>query len=100
MNKLIETHNNELIKTDLTLEIPKGLCGQIIGRSGLALKYSITAHHGLTDSVFRGILCVILFNNSIKTYQVPSRDRIGQIIFTKVQSIKFMEVSELRETDW
>ena len=84
MDKLIKQSEAELIRTDLNLAIPTGHYGKIAERSGLALKI-IVAHNGTIDSDFRGVVCVILTNNSKSYYQVKKGDRIAQIIFEKCQ---------------
>ena len=94
MYKLIEVHSHKLTRTDLMLKVPCGFCGQIFGKSGLALKYGILAHNGLTDSDFRGVVCVVLYNTSDKSYQVLFVERIAQIVITKAEQIKFVEGSE------
>ena len=97
-NKLIKSYTHELITTDLILEVPNGFYSRVFGRSGLALKYVITAHNRVIDSDFRGVLCVILFNNSEKNYQVLSGQRIAQIIFSGTKTVKFIEVSQINKT--
>lgn len=84
MDKLIKQSEAELIRTDLNLAIPTGHYGKITERSGLALKI-IVAHNGTIDSDFRGVVCVILTNNSKSYYQVKKGDRIAQIIFEKCE---------------
>ena len=71
------------------MQIPKDFYGHVFGRSGLALKYNITVCNGIIDSDFRGAICVVLFNNSDKDYQVSSGQRIGQIVFNKTETVKF-----------
>ena len=55
-----------LIKLDLSMAIPEGYYGWIVGRSGLANMCSIIVHHGTTDSDNRGVVYVVFFNLSDK----------------------------------
>ena len=83
--------------TDLILKIPDDFYGRVFVRSGLVLKYGITAHNGVVDSDFRGVLCIVLFSNSDKDYQVLSGQRITQTIFNKTETVKFIEVTDIEK---
>ena len=76
-------------------EIPPGFSGCTIGRSGLELKYRITVHNAVIDSDYRGVVYVILINNSNRSHQVLSGERIARVVITKAKEVKFLEVSEL-----
>ena len=62
------------------IAVPKNHHGEVFGKSGLALNCSITDHYGITDSVYQGVVCVILFNNS---KVVLSGQRKGQLIIKR-----------------
>ena len=95
----LKSNSHELIRTDLILKIANGFYGEVFGRSGLALKYVTTAHNGVIDSDYRGVVCVILFNNSSEDYQVLCGRRIGQIIFKRSECVKSLEVSKIEKTE-
>ena len=60
----IVQHGKELIKIDLSVEIPKGYYGRVAGRSGLAKFQGIFAFNSTVDSEYTGNVCVSLFNLS------------------------------------
>ena len=72
-----------LVNSGIRLSIPKGYYGEICPRSGLAVKNGILAFNGTVDSGYSGIVFVLLFILSDKTYIVSKGDRISQIIFKK-----------------
>ena len=81
-----------IISLDLRIAILRGFFGKIFSRSSLCLNHKITAEAGVIDSWFRGIVQVILFNHSDKTFYAKKGDRIVQIIFLEKFDVKFERV--------
>ena len=79
------------------IAIPEGYYGRIVGCSGLANTHGITVHNGTTDSDYRGIVCVVLFNLFNEEYVVETDNRIGQLIIERCYTPKFVEVNEFNE---
>ena len=78
-----------LVPTGIAVAIPVGLFGQVVPRSGLALKYGVTLVNtpGIIDSGYRGELQVIMINTDPEAdYQVSRGDRIAQLIIQQVVS--------------
>ena len=67
-DKEILPKNNAIISLDLRIAIPRGFFGKIFSRSGLCLNHKITAEAGVINSGFRGIVQVLLFNHTDKTF--------------------------------
>jgi dUTP pyrophosphatase len=90
----------KLIPTGLFLEIQPGFECQVRPRSGLAFKKGITVLNspGTIDADYRGEVGVILINLSNETFTVEHGERIAQLVFAKVEQIKFQQVSILTET--
>jgi len=90
----------KLIPTGLKLEIPNGYEGQVRPKSGLAINNGISHANavGTIDSSYRGEIKVPLINFSDKPYKIEKGNKIGQIIFTKVEEAIFEEVKELGKT--
>lgn len=78
-----------LINTGIRMSIPKGYCGEISPRSGLALKNGIVAFNGTIDSGYLGFVYVLLFNFSDFEFSIEKGNRIAQIIFKKCESVSF-----------
>ncbi|SFX47834.1 dUTP pyrophosphatase [Thermoactinomyces sp. DSM 45891] len=102
-NKPIEIRPGErkLIKTGLSMAIPRGIEMSIRPRSGLALKHGITVLNspGTVDADYRGEIGVILINHGDQLFSIRHGDRIAQAIFNKVESVSFRFVSDLDETE-
>ena len=73
-NKDVLPKSNAIVSLDLRWTIPKGFFGKVFSRSGLFLNHEITAEAGVIDSGYRGIVQVILFNNSDDVFSV----KVGQ----------------------
>ncbi len=90
-----------LIPTGFAFSIPRSYEGQVRPRSGLALKHGITVLNspGTIDSDYRGEVSVLLINHGNETFFFERGDRIAQLIFTKVEQVKFKEVEALDKSD-
>jgi dUTP pyrophosphatase len=71
------------IPTGITVEIPTGRRGKIVGRSGLAFNHDIICFEGTIDASYRGELGVLLYNMTGRPYFVRKGDRIAQLVITK-----------------
>lgn len=98
---VLKPNERWLFPTGICMEIPVGYEGQVRPRSGLAVKYGITVLNtpGTIDADYRGEIKVCLLNTSNMPYTVHHRDRIAQMVFTKVEKAEFEEVDELQSTD-
>lgn len=92
----IYDHSTKLIKTGITLDIPKGWEAQVRSRSGLALNNIMVANSpGTIDSDYTGEICVILRNSSIMHKHFQAGDRIAQIVFQRIPPVELVEVSAI-----
>ena len=89
-----------LVPTGIKIALPRNMEAQIRPRSGLALKYGVTVLNspGTIDSDFRGEIKVILINLGEKLYKVKYGERIAQIVFNKIEKIKWIKVKKLTES--
>ena len=97
----INSGERVLIKTGLSMALPKGYELQIRPRSGLALKYGITVLNtpGTIDSDYRGEIMILLFNTSKDNFKIASGDRIAQGVLKQVTQAVLIEVEELDRTN-
>lgn len=91
--------DKQLIKTDLAIKIPDGCYGRIAPRSGLALNYHIDIGAGVIDRDYRGNVGVVIFNHSLKYFQISKGDRIAQLICEKIMEPELKEVLLLDNTE-
>ncbi len=90
-----------LVPTGFAISMPDNLEAQIRPRSGLAYKNGITVLNspGTIDADYRGEIKVLLINLSNEDFTIEPNERIAQMVFQEVPTIKFEEVPELLETD-
>ena len=98
-NATILPSSNKLIKTDIAIELPKGMYGRIAERSSLALKNMISIHGGVIDNGYRGNIGVIMFNQGSEPYNVKQGSRIAQLIIQKYCAPKIKETKYLNESE-
>ena len=82
-NKEILPKTNAIVSLDLRIAIPKGFFGKIFSRSGLFLNHNITVEAGVFDSGFRGIVQVLSFNHSDKTFYAKKEIELQKLFFWK-----------------
>ena len=91
-----------LISTGVAIAIPEGYAGFVQPRSGLAAKHGVTCLNtpGLIDSGYRGELKVLLENTDPETpFAVVKGERIAQLVIQRVESVEFIEVEALSDSD-
>ena len=81
------------VSLDCIWEIPKGFYGKIYLRSSL-VKKMITVDAGLINSDYRGIVEMLIVNNSEAAFAVRVGDRIAQIVFLKRIDADFQKVEK------
>lgn len=89
-----------LIPTGLFIELEPGYEAQIRPRSGLALKNGITVLNspGTIDADYRGEIKVLLINLSQEKFVINSGDRIAQMVISKHETPKIVQVEEISQT--
>ena len=81
--------SNAIVSLDLRWAIPKGFFGKIFSSSGLLLNRNVTPEAGVIDSGYRGIVKVLLHNQSENVFSVQVGQRIAQIVFLEKFDVKF-----------
>jgi dUTP pyrophosphatase len=89
-----------MVATGIAIALPKSYEAQVRPRSGLALKHGVTVLNatGTIDADYRGEIGVILINHGKKTFTIERGMRIAQIVFAKVYSADWEEVTQLPES--
>ncbi len=84
-----------LVKTGVSLELPKYYEAQIRPRSGLSYKKGITVLNspGTIDADYRGEIGVILINLSQEDFVIENGERIAQMVIAKHEQAEW-EISE------
>lgn len=88
------------VGTKIAVQIPKGYCGKIEGRSGLAKSNQLSVLGGVIDSDYRGEIEVLLMNLGPYPLDLPENSRIAQLLIQEIhEGYEMEEVEELDETD-
>tara|TARA_B100001250_G_C19222929_1_gene538794 strand:- start:53 stop:490 length:438 start_codon:yes stop_codon:yes gene_type:complete len=88
------------VSTGLSIELPPGVGGFILPRSGLASKHSITSINspGLIDPGYTGEIKVPLINHGKNKYNLKEFERFAQLVIINVESVNFKIVEKLNES--
>ena len=78
--------------------IPEGTVGLVKSKSGLNVKYGLTAD-GVIDSHYTGSIRVKLYNHTRKPYHFMAGDKIAQLVIVPCLLPELELVDSLEETD-
>ena len=96
---IIAPNSQELVNTNISVELPDNHHGQIKSRSGLALKHNIHVQAGVVDSDYRGDIKVLLSNESSVPFTILTGSRIAQLLILSLPTCHFNETTVLSKTD-
>lgn len=98
---VIPSRETRLIKTGISIQLPKNTEAQVRPRSGMALKHSITVLNtpGTIDEGYRGEICIILINHGKEEFVVTKGMKIAQMVVKPIYDINIEEVKELDNTE-
>jgi dUTP pyrophosphatase len=89
------------VGTGLAVQIPDGIGGLVLPRSGLAIKHGVTLVNspGLIDPGYRGEVQVLLLNTDRTVeFQISPGDRIAQLLLVPVAHANPMHADALDES--
>lgn len=91
----------KLVKTGISVELPRGIEMQIRPRSGLAFKHGVTVLNapGTIDSDYRGEIGVLLINHGNDVFKVNKGDRVAQAVLAKAVLMNYKLAKSLESTD-
>lgn len=90
------------IRTGIAIELPEGLAGLVLPRSGLAARHGIALVNapGLIDSGYRGELQVLLLNTDPDaSFTIAPGDRIAQLVLVRIETPAVVEVDTLAPSE-
>lgn len=98
---VIAPHTTIKIGTGFAFQPPKGYCGLIFARSGLATKSGLRPANcvGVCDEDYSGEYIVAIHNDTDIAKTIHHGDRIAQLMFISVERIDLIEVEELVDTE-
>ena len=101
---VLHSNTPTLVKTGISIAVPKGYEAQVRPRSGLALKGIMVVNSpGTIDSDYRGEIGVILMlingANALGFYEIKKGDRIAQLVINKIPKVAIIYTECLTETE-
>lgn len=97
-NKTIPPKKHIQVRTGVAMEFPKGYCGLIWDRGGMAHKEGMTTIGGVFEYTYRGEYIIALYNTGNKPYRVKKGQRIAQLLIQPIMPVKVKEVKKLSAT--
>ena len=98
---VLEPGERASVGTGIALEIPEGLGGLVLPRSGLAARHGISLVNapGLIDAGYRGEVRVLLLNTDrSESFSIEPGDRIAQLLLVRHEAPQLEEAAELAES--
>ena len=97
----IPPHATVKIGTGFAFQPPKGYCGLIFARSGLATRQGLAPANkvGVCDEDYTGEYIVALHNDTDSEQYVYHGDRIAQLMFVPYEQTNLVIVDTLDETE-
>ena len=99
-NKILEPGKSYLVKTGISIQLPKNTEAQIRPRSGLALKHMITLTNtpGTIDEGYRGEVGIIMINHGKENFTINEGMKIAQMVIKPTYEVNITEVNDLSDT--
>jgi deoxyuridine 5'-triphosphate nucleotidohydrolase len=94
----IPAWKRSLVKIDISYDVSPNMWGLIKSRSSIAYKKSVDVKAGVIDGDYRGLIGVVMANESDEDVTFNIGDRIAQMIFIEGMHVNCNEVIELTET--
>jgi dUTP pyrophosphatase len=87
-----------IIDTGVHMEIPKGYVGFVKSKSGLNVKYGLTAE-GVIDCGYTGSIVVKLYNHTNEEYLFGAGEKIAQLVLLPIITPDLEQVDSLEDTE-
>lgn len=89
------------VGTAVAIALPSGYAAFVHPRSGLAARHGVSVLNapGTVDAGYRGEIRVTMFNSGTSDFVVHRGDRIAQLVVQRVETVQFVEVPTLPQSD-
>ena len=94
----VDPGEREFIDTRVSLAIPAGYWGHVLGRSGLARKSGVVILGGVIDCDYRGSIGIVLLNSGDEPLVIEPGMRLAQIVIAPCAKVAVAVVDSLDET--
>lgn len=96
-NLVLKPHYRAVVKTGISMELPKNHVALVWDKSGMASK-GIKTMGGVIDAGYRGEYKIVLVNLSSKDFEIKKGQKIAQILIQKVEKPEIEEVKKLKKS--
>lgn len=93
----ILSRERALVSAGIKIRLPAGTYGRIAPRSGLSVK-GVDIGAGVIDGDFRGVIKILLINNTPSPLEIAINDRIAQLIVERYATVDIETVDEIDQT--
>ena len=96
----IEPHKHAIVKTGISIQLPKNTYGRIAARSGFTVKKHSHIGAGVIDCDYRGEIGIVVFNlDSNEKITIEKGNKIAQLIITPILTPDVIIVDTLSNTE-
>ena len=98
-NLLIPAHERAMVRTGLSVAIPRGFYGRVAPRSGLAVRHGLDVLAGVIDSDYRGEIVCALINHGDAPFEIEAGMRVAQLVIESISTPEPVWSEDLSETN-
>jgi dUTP pyrophosphatase len=80
----LEARGRAVVRTGLSVAIPRGFYGRIAPRSGLAVRHGLDVLAGVIDSDYRGEIMCALINHGDEPLEIMPGTRVAQLLIEAI----------------
>ena len=96
--QIVPAHGSAVFRTGVHVELPKGMAGLLVAKSGLNVNHGIEST-GLIDEGYTGEIKVKLYNHSEEDYTVERGDKISQLVIIPVNKEPLELVQKFKRSE-
>jgi dUTP pyrophosphatase len=96
---VIPAGERALVRTGLSVAIPRGYYGRVAPRSGLATEHGVNVLAGVIDSDYRGEIICVLINHGREIVHLEAGRRVAQLVLESIITPQAEWTDRLDETD-
>ncbi|MGB8509053.1 MAG: dUTP diphosphatase [Pyrinomonadaceae bacterium] len=94
----IPARGRAVVRTGLSIAVPRGFYGRVAPRSGLAVRHGLDTLAGVIDSDYRGEILCVLVNHGDDPVEFEMGARVAQLVIEAIAMPEPVWVEGLDET--
>lgn len=88
------------VHTGIHISMPPFVYGRITGRSSSLRNHKLLVNEAIIDNGYTGEMFVCIHNLGTETFHVKRGMRLAQILFGKIEDVRWSEVEEIQAKSW